>query len=136
MKTALAASAGALALAVAIPAVAAAIPRAQHENGVTYVSGGIGSDEAAAMKSEAKHYPLSMVFSAGKRNEYLADVKVKVQDPAGKVVLDEVSGGPIMLVKVPAGRYEVVASRGGKTERRTVQVPAKGDREIAFHWSA
>jgi hypothetical protein len=136
MKAALAASAGAVALALALPAGAVAVPQAKTDHGVTYVSGGIGHDEAAAMRAEAKRYPLSMVFSAGKHNEYLAGVKVKLEDKSGKVVLNEVADGPIMLVKVPAGRYTIEATRDGKTEHRTVEVPAKGDRQVAFHWPA
>ena len=133
MKKAFAASAGALSLAFALSAIAATLPQPKTVNGVTYVSGGIGQDESAAMKSEAKDYPLSMVFSGGKHNAYLADVKVKIEDRAGKVVLDTVSDGTIMLVKVPAGKYAVAAMMDGKTLHRTVQVQAKGDRQVHFH---
>jgi hypothetical protein len=134
MKKAFAACAGALALAMAFSAVSATLPQPKTENGITYVSGGIGQDESAAMKSEAKDYPLSMVFSGGKHNAYLADIKVTIKDQADKVVLDTVSDGPIMLVKVPAGKYAVTAMKDGKTLHRTVQVRAKGDRQVHFHW--
>jgi hypothetical protein len=134
MKTGLAASA--LALAFAWPAAAAAIPAAKTEHGITYVSGGIGRDEAAAMKAAAKHYPLSMVFDAGKHDEYLAGVKVRVKDKAGNVAFDEVADGPIMLIRLPEGRYTIDATRHGKTLQRTAQVPAKGDRQVVFHWPA
>jgi len=134
MKAPLTASASVLALAFAWPAAAVAIPAAKSDHGITYVSGGIGHDEAAAMKAAARDFPLSMVFSAGKDNEYLADVKVQLKDKAGKVAFDEVSDGPIMLVKVPAGRYAIEATRDGKTLHRSVDVPAKGDRQVVFHW--
>ncbi len=136
MKRLLAASAGTLALACALPAAASAIPQAKVADGITYVSGGIGSDEAKAMRAEAKHYPLSMVFSAGKDSEYLSDVAVTIKDDAGKVVFDEASDGPIMLLRLKPGRYRIEASRDGKPEWRTVQVPATGARQVAFHWAA
>lgn len=134
MRAGLAVSAGALALALALPAISATLPQPKTENGVTYVTGGIGHDESAAMKTEAKRYPLSLVFSAGKHDEYVADVKVSIKDKAGKQVLDTVSTGPIMLVKVLAGRYAITATKDEKTLHRTVQVKAKGDRQVGFHW--
>lgn len=134
MKKAFAASTGALALALAFSAAATALPQAKTENGITYLAGGIGRDESAAMKAEAKDYPLSMVFSGGKHNAYLADIKVTIKDHAGKAMLDTVADGPIMLVKLPAGKYAVAAMKDGKTLQRTVQVNAKGDRQVHFHW--
>ena len=134
MKKTFAASTGALALALAFSTAAAALPQPQTENGITYLTGGIGSDESAAMKAAAKDYPLSMVFSGGKHNAYLADVKVTIKDHAGKAMLDTVADGPIMLVRLPAGKYAVAAMRDGKTLHRIVQVKAKGDRQVHFHW--
>lgn len=129
---------GALALGFALPAAAAMIdsslPKAKTENGIVYMSGGVGKTEAAAMKEEARHYPLSMVFSANKDNEYLADVHVTITDKTGKEVLSAVSSGPILLVKLPAGRYQVAAEVDGKTLHRTVQVSARKERQVHMHW--
>lgn len=130
---------GTLGLGLALPVAAAmmtqsALPQPNTENGVTYMSGGIGETEAAAMKQEAKHYSLSMVFSANKDNEYLADVRVTIKDATGKELLSTVSNGPIMLVKLPAGRYSVAADLDGKTLHRTVHVAAKNERQVNFHW--
>ncbi len=132
--------AGAVALGLALPAWAGSamdytLPQAKTENGIIYLSGGVGKPEAAAMREEARHYPLSMVFSAAKDNEFLADVQVKIRNNAGKEVLSTVSDGPIMLVKLPAGKYTVAAEAHGKMLQRSVQVPAKGDRQVSFHWA-
>jgi len=136
MKAILCVPAGAIALALALHAVGATLPQPKMENGITYLSGGIGNDEAVAMKAEAKSYPLSMIFSAGKDNEYLADVKVNIKDKAGKDVLNAVSNGPIMLVKVPAGRYTVTAERNGKSLHHAVHVNHKGGKQVYFHWAS
>lgn len=130
----------ALALGTALPAAAAAmnqgaLPQARTENGVAYLSGGIGKSEAQAMRAEAQHYPLSMTFSTGKNNEFLASVPVTIKDSAGKTVLNTVSEGPILLVKLPPGKYSVTAEAYGKTYRRAAQVSAKGDTPLYFHWS-
>ena len=136
MNTRLRISTGALLLAAALQASAATLPQAKTENGVSYLSGGIGQDEAAAMRAEAKDYPLSMVFSAGKDNEYLAGVTVTIKDKTGKQVLNTASTGPILLVKLPAGRYSIAAERNGQTLRRTVQVNHHGDKRVNFHWAS
>lgn len=131
--------ASAFALSLAVPAWAGSamdytLPQIKAENGVTYMSGGVGKPEAAAMREEARHYPLSMVFSAAKDNEFLADVQVTIKDKTGKEMLNAVSDGPIMLVKLPAGKYTVAAEAHGKTLHRTVEVPSRGDRQVSFHW--
>lgn len=130
---------GAVALGLTLPAAAAtmtqsALPQAKTENGISYMSGGVGEAESSAMKKEARHYPLSMVFSAKKDNEYLADVHVHIKDKAGKEVLSTVSDGPIMLVKLPAGKYRVAAEVKGKTLHRAVRISAKGEEQLNFHW--
>ncbi|HET7766682.1 MAG TPA: carboxypeptidase-like regulatory domain-containing protein [Burkholderiales bacterium] len=140
MKSTNALIAGAVALGFALPAWAGSamdytLPQSKTENGITYMSGGVGKPEAAAMREEARQYPLSMVFSAAKDNEFLAGVEVTIKNKAGKEVLSTVSDGPIMLVKLPAGRYTVAAEAHGKTLHRSVQVPAKGDRQVSFHWA-
>jgi hypothetical protein len=129
--------AGAIALGVALPAAAmmnGSLPKPETENGITYLSGGVGRSEAQAMKAEAKRYPLSMTFSAAKDNEFIASVPVTIRNSAGRTVLDTVSGGPILLVKLPAGKYSVTAEAYGKAYHRTVQVKAKGDTPLHFHW--
>ncbi|HTQ75165.1 MAG TPA: carboxypeptidase regulatory-like domain-containing protein [Burkholderiales bacterium] len=140
MKSTSRLSAGAILLGLALPAWASTamgytLPQTKTENGVTYMSGGVGKPEAKAMEEEARHYPLSMVFSAAKNHEFLAAVQVTIKNRAGKEVLSTVSDGPILLVKLPAGKYTIAAEAHGKTLHRTVQVPAMGERQVSFHWA-
>ncbi len=129
---------GVMALGVALPVFAATqhvpLPKPKTEGEVTYLSGGIGHLEAQAMRRAAKNYPLSMIFSAGKRGEYIADVHVDIKDKLGKTVLDTISNGPIMLTKLPAGDYQVTAEYAGKTLRREAKLSGKGDVQEAFNW--
>lgn len=133
MKTTVSSAFGIAVLAVALQTNAATLPPPKTQNGVTYVNGGIGLDQAAAMKAEAKNYPMSMIFSAGKENEFLADVKLTIKDKGGKEILTTIAG-PIMLVKLPAGTYAVVADLNGTRLHRTVHVGTKRDEQIVFHW--
>ena len=113
---------------------AAALPQVRTKGVISYVRGGIGKNEALAMKSAERNYPLSLVFSEGKHNAYVADIDVTIKNHADKVVLQTNSEGPIMLVKLPPGKYAVSANMGGKILQRPANVAAKGDTNLAFHW--
>src|SRR3990170_4004435 len=73
------------------------LPEAKTQNGVTYLSGGIGSDQVTAMNAAARDYALMLTCSVLNTGEYLADVKVSITDKAGTVVLETVTDGPILL---------------------------------------
>jgi hypothetical protein len=127
---------GALALALSVSAAAGTLPVPVTENGITYLSGGFDREEALAMQAEARSYPVSLAFSAGERNESVADVKVTIKDAAGKLLLDAYATGPIMLVRLPAGRYTISAlkSTPGALLQRSVQVAARSEERVDFHW--
>jgi hypothetical protein len=135
MKARFVLSAAALALALSLTAGAATLPASVSANGITYLSGGIGHEEAAAMQAEARNYPLSLVFSAGKHDAFVSNVTVTIKDKAGKVLLDSAAGGPIMLVKLPAGEYTITALQYDAPLHRTVRVTGHGAKRVAFHWS-
>ena len=112
---------------------------AMHEQGmISYLSGGIGQNEADAIKHVAKQYPLELEFllKAKPKDEYLSNVKVLVKDMHDKKVLEATSDGPFLLAKMPAGKYEVTADRDGKIEHRMVQIAAHEHRRIVFEWTA
>jgi hypothetical protein len=124
---------GSTLLVAALQAAAATLPLAKTQNRVAYVTGGVGEDEAAAMRAEAKHYPMSVFFTAGKDNAFLADVKLTVKNKAGKEVLNT-AAGPILLVNVPSGTYAVTAERNSEVLHRTVHIGKTGEKQIVFHW--
>ena len=136
MKSTLAVTAAALALGFSLPAASAPLPAPRTEGGITYLTGGIGRDEAAAMKAEAKRYPLSIVLSEGRRDAYVAGARVTIADAGGKTVLDAKPVGPILLVRLPAGRYRIRAVAGGKTLQREAQVSGAGAEQVVLHWAA
>lgn len=127
----------AITLGFAVTAFAAGqggLPEAKTQGSITYVSGGIGSDEAAAMKQEQSRYPLSLIFSEGARGEYLAQIQVTIKSKDGKTLLQTVADGPIMLVRLPAGDYRIDAQAEGRTLEREAKVRATGDTQLAFNW--
>lgn len=91
---------------------------------VTYLCGGVGEDEEAFMKQEAKGYDLMLTFAA-RNGAYLADVNVDIADAKGTSVLQATCDAPIMLVDLPkSGNYRVSADAAGYTLRQTVKVSA------------
>ena len=130
--------AGGVALAFALPAFAdseaVALPPVQSMNGIKYVEGGIGKDEALAMQKEGRGYPLNLVFSAGPQNQFVAEVRVIIKDGA-KTVFEDVADGPIFLVDLPSGKYSVEAEFRGKTVKQTAQVQGKQALRLDFHWT-
>jgi hypothetical protein len=127
--------AAALALGLAAAAFAQdGLPPVRTFGSVSYVTGGVGLDESAAIKAAEKDFALSLTFTATKRGEYLSDVKVSIKDKAGKTVLEAVSDGPMLLARLPAGAYKVSADYDGKAQVKTVRVEAKGVTRVAFVW--
>ena len=135
------AAAGMVAALFYPPLVQAAGPAAavqETQGNVSYISGGVGEDEAAAMKSAAAGYPLELQFvqKATPRDEFLADVKVRITDRARNVVLDAVSSGPFLLAKLPAGTYQIEANHGGVVKRQTVDIRPGKHQKSVFVWSS
>ncbi len=117
-------------------ALAAAMP-VQTAGDIRYVSGGIGSDEVAAIKEQAGNYSLVLEFAerAGKRERYIADVDVDISGARGAPVLSVRTDGPFLLVDLPAGSYKVSATYKGNTQSRVIQV-GSGTTHAGWSWEA
>ncbi|NBA98405.1 carboxypeptidase regulatory-like domain-containing protein [Pseudomonas sp. R5(2019)] len=105
----------------------------QQQNGITYISGGIGMDESCAIQ-QVKGYNLHMTFSTGSENKYVSGVNVAIQSAQGKEVLNLTNAGPIVLTQLPAGKYFVVAQRNGKEVRNAIDISDGGVRTLNIHW--
>jgi hypothetical protein len=119
------------------PVPQAALPAQANQGGVPYVSGGIGSDESAALKAQFPKYALALTFASVQNghNVFLASVPVQIRDASGATMLDVTTEGPYLLVDVPPGKYEVIATNGGKEQRASLQVTAGRTTERAFSWA-
>ncbi|WP_458131129.1 carboxypeptidase regulatory-like domain-containing protein [Pseudomonas sp. R3-41] len=106
-----------------------------QQNGITYLSGGIGEDEARAIE-QAQGYNLHMTFAIGPENKYVPDVDVTVQKVSGEIVLTLSDAGPLVYVQLPPGKYNVVATRNGEARRDTAEVGSGAARKLVFHWNS
>ena len=127
---------GAALAAVASDAARAQMPAAQTQNDVQYVMGGIGSDESEAIKSAMKDYSLALIFARPQEGgaAYLSDVQVRIENEAGKPVLEVKPDGPYLLVKLPPGSYKVTASSGGSSQNKTLSVESGKTTQQRFDW--
>ncbi len=112
------------------------LPDVKTQNGVAYLSGGIGSDQVAAMKTAAKDYALVLTCSVQNTGQYLADVKVSIIDMAGTVVLETVTDGPILLARLSPGQYHISADSNGTVIRKTVRIGAGHPVRLNLRWPA
>ncbi len=106
----------------------------QQQNGVTYLSGGIGLDESRSIL-QAQGYNLHMTFAIGAQNQYTSDVDVTVEKAPGQTVLNLDHVGPLVYVRLPAGKYSVVATRNGEVRHDVADIGNGAARNLVFHWA-
>ena len=113
-----------------------AAPREVGRGQVTYISGGIGSDEAAEMKSMASRYVLEVVsvIKAESKEQYTADFRIAILDKTGKTLIDAISEGPFFFVNLPDGQYRVDASQNGVHKSQRVTIKRAGHQRVVFVW--
>ncbi|CAI8731742.1 carboxypeptidase regulatory-like domain-containing protein [Pseudomonas sp. fls2-241-R2A-110] len=105
----------------------------QEQNGIAYLSGGIGEDETKAIQ-QTTGYNLHMTFTTGSEGKYVPDVELVIQSTQGQSVLTLSQAGPLVYVQLPAGKYTVVATRHGETKRDTTDVGKDNVRNLVFNW--
>lgn len=112
------------------------MPKPEITGNVTYVSGGVGESEAEMMRGVAKDYPLEIVFvqKLKQQEEFLANVKVQIQDSHKNTVLDITTDGPYLFANLPQGKYLVIAEHNEDTKRQWVRVNIKKHQKIVFWW--
>jgi hypothetical protein len=109
-----------------------ALPPSSTVNGITYVCGGVGSEEAERMKRAARDYDLMLTF-ATKTGSYVSDVQVAIADARGRSLLNTSCNGPIMLVNLPkGGRYHIRGESEGRAASGDVLV-RPGKKGTALH---
>lgn len=100
----------------------------------TYLNGGIGVDEQAAMHRVVNAFPLRMSFSEREDGEFLADIPMMISDSNGNSVFELRKAGPMLYVALPPGRYKVTARFGGVTQTQGVTLAGNDGKDLHFHW--
>jgi len=104
----------------------------QKQGDVSFVSGGIGEDETAALKAVQNRYNLR-ILNADKTGHYSGDIHIMVKDSKQTTVLDTV-GGPFIYANLPSGRYVVEGASQGESRKQAVSITGKTPAKVRFTW--
>src|SRR5215510_16466163 len=84
-------------------ASAASLPKEHHKGALRWMSGGIGKDQADAMRAIASRYNVRLVMAEARKPSaaFLARVPVTISDAKGRVVLRTRTDGPFLFLHLP-----------------------------------
>jgi hypothetical protein len=106
------------------------------ENGVTFVSGGVGGEGVQAIRAIEQDYNLRLLFAMQGSGDYLSSVDVKILDQTGRTLVDAISNGPYFLARLGPGRYRIVAESGGKSIEKRVDISSGQVVSQSLYWPA
>ena len=100
------------------------------------MSGGIGKDQADAMRAIAPRYNVRLIMAQARKPSaaFLAAVPVTITDAKGRVLLNIKTDGPFLFLQLPPGRYSVKGEVAGQVLSRSFSVKSKGAQQIALIW--
>ena len=116
--------------------VSAQIPDTKYSDGVSYISGGVGEGETAAILAESKQWPLTLELSQleNGRGVWIFGAKIKVINAKGKTVFDAVADGPYMLINLEPGDYSIEGSYQDVVQKRAISIKANSPQKISIFW--
>jgi hypothetical protein len=117
-------------------ATAASLPKEHHRGALRWMSGGVGKDQADAMRAVASRYNVLLVMAEAREPSaaFLAAVPVSIGDAKGHVLLRIKSAGPLLFLHLPPDRYKVKAKVAGRTLSKSFAVKSKGTQQITLIW--
>ncbi len=124
-------------IAIAVFGVSSVVwsaPVPRTENGVAYVSGGIGKGPQQSMQAMRNSYNLHVTFARKGTGDYLSDVKVVILDSIGKELVSAISEGPFFFAKLAPGKYSVSADYHGSKQVRPVDVEDNKTVSLYLYW--
>jgi len=105
---------------------------AHAENGVSYVTGGIGDEERAAIQAQQQHYNLH-VTNTDHNGAYVGDTHVAIYDRHGNTLASQ-DVGPLFYAELPRGRYTIVASNDAGDEKRKIVTINHSAKNVNLVW--
>jgi hypothetical protein len=102
--------------------------------GIAYMTGGIGEEEFAVMKSQSKNFTLNLLFSEGTVGRWATNVNVNIYDEASQLVFRVVGSQPALHVNLPAGTYTILANNNGNKLRHKLTLVESENQKVILNW--
>ncbi len=102
--------------------------------GTAFMTGGIGEEEVAIMKPQAKKFSLNLLFSEGNVGRWVTDINVNIYDEASKLVFRIVGAKNVLYVNLPAGTYTILANNNGNKLRHKVTLEQGANQKVVLNW--
>lgn len=115
----------------------AQLPPSKAQGNISFITGGIGSDESSAIFAAAKKWALLIEMSEidrSGRGVWIAGVDIRVLDAKQQTLLETICDGPLMLLNAPSGQYIVEASYQGKLLKRSVILKEGDSQKLTLFW--
>ena len=115
----------------------AQLPPSKMQGDLTFITGGIGSDESSAIFAAAKKWSLLIEMSeidGSGRGVWIAGIDIRVLNAKQQSILETVCDGPLMLLNAPPGQYTVEASYQGKLLKRSVVLKEGDPQKLTLFW--
>ena len=110
----------------------------ESDQGIRYISGGVGDSERTELDAMSHQYNLRLLFAMQGSGEYLSAVRVNILDARGGTVLTAESQGPWFFAQLPPGNYVVDVSTPGQglqqPQRQEVHIGDSGQSRLDFRW--
>lgn len=81
-------------------------------SGIAFISGGFGQPERQDVLAKGAGFSLRLEFTQG-GEPYVSNVQVQITGPGGS--LDVANAGPLLLVDLPQGAYQVTGTLEGRS---------------------
>lgn len=106
-------------------AIEAILPVVQKNDGISYITGGVGDEEMAEIIAQEPNFNVHVLLSSD-QGEYMGDVAVRFLDKKNVEVLRVMGAGPFVYANLPSGSYTVeAASNSGVIQSKKINVSAK-----------
>ncbi len=114
----------------------AQIPETQHSQGISYITGGVGEEEATAILAEAKQWPLMLELSQieNGRGIWIFGANIKVMSNSRQRIFEAQAQGPFMLINLMPGEYMIEATYQDVALKRGVAIKADSPQKISIFW--
>ena len=115
----------------------AQVPNTQYANEIAYVAGGIGAEESAAIEVESKQWPLMLQFSQVDEKGWgvwISDIRVRIINSKNQEIFSAICDGPMMLINLTPGQYDVVGTFEGRAQKRSVLIQVNKPQKLSIFW--